>query len=85
MRAKGNGDISVTVNNLLAITRGEVQYDRLRGVGTEPIDKPAGEAIPEMEQDALWVLETYEPRAEVEEIHAVQDDLGEFTLTAETR
>ena len=32
MLAKGNGDKRVCVNNLLAIVRGEVPYDRIRGL-----------------------------------------------------
>lgn len=32
MRAKGNGDPAVCANNLVRISRGEVPYDRIRGV-----------------------------------------------------
>lgn len=85
MRAKGNGEVAVTSENLLAIVRGEVPFDRLRGIGTEPIDKPADVAASELEQDALWVLETYEPRAEVNGVTVTQEEghSGAFKLTAD--
>lgn len=85
MRGHGNGDIAVTTENLLAIVRGEVPYDRLRGIGTEPIDKPADVAADELEQDAIWELETYEPRATVNGITVEQTDgiNGAYRLTAD--
>lgn len=87
MRSKDNGDPQVCVNNLLSIIRGEVAYDRIRGIGSEPIDRPTGEAIADIEQDARWVINTYEPRAEVNRIDVVQDDasMGSFKINAEVQ
>ena len=84
MRAKGNGDKDVCVQNLLAIVRGEVPYDRLRGLDARTVDKAASDAVTEAKQDAEWVLETYEPRATIQEIVASQVDAhtGNFTLKA---
>ena len=40
MRASGNGRPEQCAANLLKITRGEVPYDRLKGLGTSAIDGP---------------------------------------------
>ena len=60
MRASGNGSPEVCAANLLRIVRGEVAYDRVRGVDGTLIDKP--NATDEAVADAEWVLETFEPR-----------------------
>ena len=84
MRASGNGDKRVCVANLLAIVRGEVPYDRIRGLGSTAIDSPANIGEAELRQDAEWLLETYEPRAEVQSIQVTRDDAegGDFKVTA---
>lgn len=85
MRASGNGGIAVCVQNLLAIVRGEVPYDRLRGLDPRIIDRPAADAVTEAVQDAEWMLGVYEPRAKLDSIGAVNDDAAEgvFRVTAE--
>lgn len=75
MRATGNGDKYRCAENLLAIVRGEVPYDRLRGLGVSPVDGPANGSAAKVRQDAQWVIETYEPRAKVESI-AVSNEVG---------
>lgn len=84
MRASGNGDKKVCVQNLLAIVRGEVCFDRLRGLDATIVDRPAGDAVDEAINDARWMLETYEPRADVKSVEAVQDeaDSGTFRIDA---
>ncbi len=84
MRASGNGDKHVCVNNLLAIVRGEVPYDRIRGLDARNMDRPAAEAAPEIQQDAKWLLSTYEPRAAVQEVTVTADPEsgGDFSVTA---
>lgn len=76
MRAKDNGDKLVCANNLLATIRGEVAYDRLRGLEARNFDLPYGVAETEIQQDAAWVLGIYEPRAEVERIEITQEANG---------
>lgn len=85
MRAAGNGDKNVCVQNLLAIIRGEVPYDRIRGLDARTIDKPAADAADEIQKDAAWLLKTYEPRATVQSIQVSRGDAagGEFSVTAE--
>lgn len=87
MRASNNGDKAVCIQNLLAIIRGEVPYDRLRGLDPRIVDRPAGNAVAEAVQDAEWMLGVYEPRAIVDNISAVQEDAAEgvFRVTADVR
>ena len=86
MKASGNGDKAVCVQNLLAIVRGEVCFDRLRGLDPRIVDRPADNAVNDAINDVRWELETYEPRAVVEEISAVREDAdGGFRLTAAIR
>lgn len=66
MKAHGNGTPETCASNLLRIVRGEVPYDRVRGRDGALVDQPnvTDEAI----ADAEWLLETYEPRVEIESI-----------------
>ena len=84
MRAKGNGDINVCANNLLRTFRGEVPFERIKGIDARLIDRPANEADAELKQDAEWLLETYEPRAIVNGIEIEHTDgvSGEFAIRA---
>ena len=83
MRSKNNGSPEVCVNNLVQIVRGEVPYDRIKGVGSQ-IDRPIDQAGDDIVEDATWLIQTYEPRAEVENIEVTPDDAagGHFTITA---
>lgn len=85
MRASGNGNVSVCVANLLQTIRGEVPYERLKGLDPRLIDLPAGEAETRVRQDADWLIETYEPRANVNDINFIASNAvnGGFTVTAE--
>lgn len=86
MRASGNGNKAVCVQNLLAIVRGEVPYDRLRGLDPRIVDKPAADAVADAVQDAEWMLGVYEPRAKLDNVYATNDDDaadGVFRVTAE--
>ena len=83
MRASGNGNVIVCAQNLLRTFRGEVPCERVKGLDPRMIDKPTLAVIPEVQQDARWLLETYEPRAEVESINVVHNDVeGGLTITA---
>ena len=44
MLSKGNSDIAVCVNNLLKTSRGEVPYERLKGVNFSLLDGPTTDA-----------------------------------------
>lgn len=84
MKASGNGDVALCVENLLRIIRGENPYERLKGLNGRHIDRPALDAQAEILQDAEWLIEHYEPRAKIESIDIVEDDsvAGGFRVVA---
>ena len=85
MRATGNGTPDVCANNLLRITRGEVPFERVKGLDPRMIDRPLSVAEAEIQQDAEWLLETYEPRVDVNAINIAPSDAapGGFIVTAD--
>nr|DAK52516.1 MAG TPA: lysozyme [Caudoviricetes sp.] len=84
MRASGNGSTDVCASNLLLTFRGEVPYERVKGLDPRLMDKPVTTAEPEIRQDAEWLLETYEPRAEVQRVTLEPIDTGGgYTVTVE--
>ena len=84
MLSKNNGKPEVCVNNLLQIIRGEVPYDRVKGVDVMQIDAPAYQSVDAIADDAEWLLGVYEPRAEVESIDVTPDEAayGHFSVKA---
>ena len=84
MLSKGNGKAQVCVNNLLQITRGTVPYERVKGLDPRLFDQPAVAAKESMMADIEWLLETFEPRADLDDID-VEDlaiKMGDVNLTA---
>lgn len=84
MRAQGNGAPQVCVNNLLRMFRGEVPFERVKGLDPRFVDRPIMAAEAQLRQDAEWLVETYEPRAEIENITITQEEAphGGFRITA---
>ena len=85
MRATGNGAVDVCTNNLLRISRGEVPFERVKGLDPRMIDRPMSEAESAIRQDAEWLITTYEPRVVVNAInieHKTGIDSG-FIVTAD--
>lgn len=82
MLSNNNSSPAVCVNNLIQIARGEVPYDRVKGISTESLDVPVSQAPDELIEDAEWMLETYEPRAKIQNIEVVPNDAphGHFDL-----
>ena len=66
MKAHGNGNPETCAANLLRIVRGEVPFDRVKGIDGSLVDKP--NAVDDAAADAEWLLETYEPRVTVESV-----------------
>ena len=66
MKAHGNGTPETCASNLLRIARGEVPYDRVRGLDCTLVDRPnvTDDAIADIE----WLLENYEPRVIAERV-----------------
>lgn len=85
MRAKGNGAPQVCVNNLLLLHRGEVPYERVKGLDPRMYGKPFITADTQLRQDADWLIDTYEPRASIKAITVTRSDTanGSFIITAE--
>lgn len=85
MRANGNGTPAVCADNLLKIVRGEVPYERVKGLNPRLVDRPLVEAEAELQQDAEWLISTYEPRVAVQGIRVAQQDgvAGGFSVTAD--
>lgn len=79
MKAHGNAAPELCAANLLRIVRGEVPFDRVRGVDSELIDKP--NVADEVAADAEWVIENYEPRVNVDSITTDEDGalVGDFS------
>ena len=84
MLSKNNSKPAVCVNNLIQIARGEVPYDRVKGISSAHIDVPIVQATDEIVEDAEWMLGTYEPRAEIESIEVEPTDApnGHFAIKA---
>ena len=85
MIANGNGKTQRCVQNLLRIFRGECPYERVKGLDPRMIDKPLTTVEPEIRQDAEWLIETYEPRATINNIIVSANDAvgGGFDIDAD--
>lgn len=82
MLGKGNGEPMQCVSNLLRMTRGECVYDRIKGMDPELIDMNSDIAMPLMAAEAKWLIQTYEPRVDVNSIDMKElvADVGSFSL-----
>ena len=87
MRANGNGTPEVCADNLLKIVRGEVPFERVKGLNPRIIDRPLIDAEAELQQDAEWLISTYEPRVTVDGIRVEQVNgvTGGFSVAAEVQ
>lgn len=85
MIANGNGKTQRCVQNLLRMFRGECPYERVKGLDPRMIDKPISSVEPEIRQEAEWLIETYEPRATINNITVSADDAvgGGFAIDAD--
>lgn len=68
MKASGNGTVHQCIMNLLRMVRGECPYERVKGLDPRHTDKPTETVAQDIQQDAFWLIETYEPRAAVESV-----------------
>ena len=65
MKASGNGAPEICVQNLLKTIRGEVPYERIKGIDRTLIDKPSETAATDLAADVEFLVETYEPRVQL--------------------
>lgn len=84
MKANGNGTPETCVQNLLKTIRGEVPYERIKGIDRTLIDKPSETAAPDLVADVEFVVKTYEPRAKLGtvELTALAAEVGGFEIDA---
>lgn len=82
MRAKGNGHPQRCAENLLATVRGEVPYERIKGLDARNIDRPSDVAVANIREDADFVISTYEPRAKALGIEVTMSEIGGYNVTA---
>ncbi len=80
MLSKGNGNAEITSQNLVKIIRGEVPYDRIRGVDISFTDRPAAEIQSDVETDVYETLEDYEPRVEVKSVELERTESGIYSI-----
>lgn len=65
MLSNGNSNAEITARNLIKTYRGEVPYDRIRGIDGSFTDKPISKVIDNIDNDVRETIEEYEPRADV--------------------
>lgn len=84
MKASGNADPAACVQNLLKTIRGEVPYERIKGIDRTLIDQPSEAAAANLAADVEFVVETYEPRVSLSsaELAALAAQTGDFELRA---
>ncbi len=82
MKASGNGTPQTCVQNLLKTIRGEVPYERIKGIDRTLIDRPSEAAGPDLAADVEFVVKIYEPRAKLGtvELKALAAEVGGFEL-----
>lgn len=87
MLAKGNSAPEVCVQNLLKTVRGEVPYERIKGIDRTIYDTPSEYGANDLTADAEFVIKTYEPRVSVDNVEIVASDSpnGGFNLTAKLK
>lgn len=85
MRASGNGTPEICALNLLRIVRGEVPFDRIKGINGSFIDRP--NPTDDVAADIEQTLEIYEPRIDVASINteAAASDLGSVGTIVELK
>lgn len=84
MKASGNGTPQTCVQNLLKTTRGEVPYERIKGIDRSLIDQPSETAASELAAEVEFVVETYEPRVKFTDVElvALAAEVGGFEINA---
>lgn len=87
MKATGNGNPKTCTENILKCTRGEIPYDRIKGLPADLIDKPYTTAAASAKQEVDWLIETYEPRVVVNFINVEPNGSadGGFSITADVK
>lgn len=82
MKASGNSNPMQCVQNLVCIVRGENPYERCKGIDPTIIDQPYDIAKILLKQDVEWLIETYEPRVNLNDVDldSLLSEEGAFRL-----
>lgn len=78
MRKTGNSRPEVCAYNILSIVRGEVAYERVKGVDGRLHDQPAAFSAAEAGSDAERQLKIFEPRISADSVTAVSAGRGDY-------
>ena len=80
MKASGNGAPEICVQNLLKTIRGEVPYERIKGIDRTLIDKPSETAATDLAADVEFLV----PRVQLSDsdLKALTAQTGDFELRA---
>ena len=78
--AKGHERIIQNVVNILNTVRYEVAYDRVLGRDTNHLDKNFNEIKSLLIAETYDLIEEYEPRAKIENVHINQLETGEVNI-----
>lgn len=84
MKAGGNGTPETCVQNLLKTIRGEVPYERIKGIERTLIDRPSKLAGTELATEVEFAVVTYEPRVQLSivQLQALAAEMGGFKIDA---
>ena len=69
MVKSGNSSPPRCALNVLRCYRGEVPYERLKGLDPRHISRPSERETPELIEDIRWNLRTYEPRVKLDRVN----------------
>lgn len=85
MKSSGNSNPETCVQNLCSLVRGEVYGDRVRGVDGSLIDR--NNVSEELVEDIKWLVKTYEPRVDAEDVVVSPSDAdnGDFIVEIKTK
>lgn len=84
MRAEGNSNVQVCIDNLLKTVKGEVPYARKKGIGGNIVDLPLDDAEVEFADSADECIDVFEPRIDLEDVNlTVLTANGDLTYTLE--
>lgn len=83
MLSAGNGNATVCVNNLVRISRGEVPFDRIKGVRLAELTGKTLAEKDDLADDIKWMVKTYEPRIDVDSVEVTVSDAqnGQASVT----
>lgn len=84
MRAEGNGEASICLQNLLATQKTECPLSRDKGIDARLIDSPAS-GMEELDEDITNLINDYESRLDAQGMDWDFDREGDFFVTARVK